>query len=140
MKRILLVLVSVLCVFVLGSCASLSGRDGTNVGEGAYSEEISEEESVSLLAQDIYLPIGSVVNIENHKSKIMIIGVLQRDANNPTELYDYSGVDYPVGLIDPDSNYIFNKSQIEQVVFLGYWNDDQDILQDKIKTALSELD
>ena len=103
------------------------------------NNEITIEKSNELLSNNEFLPIGTVVLLKNSERKIMIIGLLQIDgSNNASITYDYSGVLYPEGLIDPKKNYLFNKEQIERIYFVGYHNEEQDKLQQAIKQVLDK--
>ena len=99
---------------------------------------ITDAKSKSILSCKDFLPIGSVVQLKGVDKKIMIIGILQCDINNNTDIYDYSGVLYPRGLIDPDNNYLFNKQQIQRIYYMGYHNEEQNILQEKINDYLAK--
>jgi hypothetical protein len=121
---------------LLASCSVSIETNGEN--NQYHSDTLSEKENKDFLSQDIYLPIGTVVKLENHEPEVMIIGILQEESSTPGVLFDYSGVDYPIGLVDPKKNYLFNKNQITKIVFLGYWDETQDVLQEKIKETLAE--
>lgn len=99
------------------------------------SKEITAEQSKEILLKLDSLPIGTVVLLKESSRKVMIIGVLQFNGADQSVLYDYSGVLYPEGLIDPKNNYLFNKAQIERIYYLGYHNEEQDALQNLIRQA-----
>ena len=42
-----------------------------------------------------YLPVGSVVLLQNGTKRVMINGFCTMDAKNPEKIYDYSGVLFP---------------------------------------------
>jgi len=64
------------------------------------------------------LPIGSVVLLKDSNKRVMIIGRLQRQANND-QIWDYAGCLFPEGMLSPEQNYLFNKEQIVAVYFIG---------------------
>ncbi|MBO6134279.1 MAG: DUF4176 domain-containing protein [Lachnospiraceae bacterium] len=68
------------------------------------------------------LPIGSVVLLRNGRKKLMIIGIKQADAENPSVIFDYSGVMYPEGYLGEKSFFLFNHKDIVDVIFTGYTN------------------
>lgn len=74
-----------------------------------------------------FLPIGSIVLLKGARRKIMIFGYTPKyeDKN-----YDYIGVVYPEGFIGNDiGNVLFNKDDINDVVFKGYLNpESQDLI------------
>lgn len=64
------------------------------------------------------LPIGSIVKLKKAEKKLMIIGALQKNGDGKT--YDFMGCPYPEGILDSESMYLFNHSDVEDVCFLGY--------------------
>lgn len=71
-----------------------------------------------------YLPIGTVVLLQGGEKTIMIYG--RQQANTDTEeVYDYVACLYPEGNIDAEYTYLFNHSQISEVLHLGLVNDDE---------------
>jgi hypothetical protein len=67
-----------------------------------------------------YLPLGSVVNIENYDKDIMIIGYMcySKD-NNEIVSAEYMGVPIEEGLKETNK-VLFNKNNITNVIFIGY--------------------
>ena len=94
-----------------------------------------------------YLPVVSVVLLEGGKKKTIIMGILQMDAETPERVYDYLGVPYPEGYLGQGSSYLFDHSDIAQLVYCGY-NDAErqgfmqsiDALCQSVKTAINEKD
>ena len=76
------------------------------------------------------LPIGSVVLLKDATKKLVIIGVLQVNAEQ-NKMYDYLAVPYPEGYLGSDNNYLFN------IVVLVFNKLNKDI-EDYIETSLSE--
>lgn len=71
------------------------------------------------------LPIGSVVLLENALKKVMIIGI--KPVNKETEVeYDYIAVMYPEGYMGNQGSFLFNHSDITDVVFHGYSNPERE--------------
>lgn len=71
------------------------------------------------------LPIGSVVLLKNANKKLMIYGVGQTDSTNNID-YDYIGVMYPEGNMGEGTQFLFNHSDIAQVFFRGYEDEDRE--------------
>ena len=69
---------------------------------------------------DYLLPIGSIVKVANFDQKLMIYGVLQEGAAAPGHTFDYVAVPYPGGLYDMRLNIGFDHSDIEEIIFRGY--------------------
>lgn len=71
------------------------------------------------------LPIGSVVLLKNGKKKVMIFGVKQTDKSSGVE-YDYISVLYPEGNMGEVGQYLFNHSDIDEIFFRGYEDEERD--------------
>ncbi len=70
------------------------------------------------------LPIGSVVLLHNAEKRLMIYGIGQTDMTNNID-YDYIGVVYPEGSMGEGTQFLFNHSDIAQVCFRGYEDDER---------------
>ncbi|MDE6469858.1 MAG: DUF4176 domain-containing protein [Eubacterium sp.] len=84
------------------------------------SLELTVEQSNELLETIDWLPLGTVVSVDDSGQKIMIVGRNQRDAYNPNVSYEYSAVFYPQGLMNPEENMLLNLNQVKQIHYLGY--------------------
>ena len=71
-----------------------------------------------------YLPIGSVVLLEDGEKTIMIYGRKQIHGETNTP-FDYVACLYPEGNISEEYTYLFNHDQIREVVFTGYVNEEE---------------
>jgi len=71
-----------------------------------------------------YLPLGSVVMLEEGDIPILIYGRKQIHVDSGDE-FDYVACLYPQGNINEDYTYLFNHDQINEVIFEGY-SDDSD--------------
>lgn len=82
------------------------------------------------------LPIGSVVKVKGINSKIMITsyGVVERI--NPDERWDYGGVVYPIGAISSKIAITFDATQITNIFFKGYQDDDVKRFLNALSTEL----
>ena len=76
-----------------------------------------------------YLPIGSVCTIKGQAKKIMITGYYSVEYNGNLKIKDYSGCFYPEGMLLPNSVISFNHSEIENIDFLGYKNEENEKFQ-----------
>lgn len=75
------------------------------------------------------LPIGSIVYLKEGTSKIMILNrgpILE--VEDEKQMFDYSGCIYPQGLV-PDNVFYFNQENIDQVVFEGFKNEEEERFQ-----------
>lgn len=68
------------------------------------------------------LPIGSVVALKGNIKKLMITGIKIAKEDEPEIYYDYMGVFFPEGYVGNNSNFLFNHSDINDIVFRGYDN------------------
>ena len=72
------------------------------------------------------LPVGSVVLLKGGIKKLVIMGIKQANAEEPDVEYDYAGVMYPEGYLGNDTLYLFNHSDINDIIFTGYTNPERD--------------
>ena len=90
-----------------------------------------------------YLPVGSVVSIKEGKKPLVIMGYKTKPQNNKIykgneeiesdRIFDYCGVLFPEGVIDTNVMAVFNKDDIEAVLFEGYKTEETNLLFDFIK-------
>ncbi len=78
----------------------------------------------------IMLPIGSIVYLKEGSRKVMILnrGALLETAGKQV-IFDYSGCIYPVGL-DAEQIFYFNEDNIDQVVFEGFKDEEENRYQE----------
>ncbi len=72
------------------------------------------------------LPVGSVVLLKGGIKKLIIMGIKHADAEKPETEYDYVGVMYPEGYLGNDTLFLFNHSDINDIIFTGYTNPERD--------------
>jgi len=76
------------------------------------------------------VPAGSIVLLKNAVKKLIVIGIMQQKNSEQVEgvpmVYDYIGVPYPEGYIGPNSAFLFNHQDIDQVVFTGYEDEERE--------------
>ena len=77
-----------------------------------------------------YLPIGSVVLLRGGAKKLMVIGYFGIEPNG--DQVEYMGVTYPEGYLDYREIIGFNKVEVQEVLFEGY----KDIEQNNLFTQL----
>lgn len=90
-----------------------------------------------------YLPVGSVVLLNNGKKPVVIMGYKMISGNQmiyknkemveSSEIYDYCGVVYPEGLINSDVFCMFNHENISNILFEGYVTDESNKWSDYLK-------
>lgn len=69
-----------------------------------------------------YLPIGTVVTLNNGTKKLMIIG---RSQMCEGKKYDYSACLFPEGYINKDSMYVFNNEDVDNLYYVGMQNEEE---------------
>ena|SRR5699024_1988575 len=88
------------------------------------------------------LPNGSIVLLEGGNKRLMIYGRKQLLTDEGIEdikskgkevrkqtMYDYLGVFYPEGYIDQEHAYVFNHSDIIDIIFRGYEDEEEEEFQ-----------
>ena len=71
------------------------------------------------------LPLGSVVKLKESGGLLMIIGYFTIEQSRPDYVWDYVGVVFPGGCLDTTQTYQFDKEQIEEIVYIGYEDEEQ---------------
>ena len=72
------------------------------------------------------LPLGSIVYLKEATAKLMVVGRGASFDNGEGQSFsDYVGVVYPNG-IDPQDALFFNHEDIDQVVFKGYSDEEEE--------------
>ena len=88
------------------------------------------------MEKEKFLPIGTVVLLENGKKEIMITSycVMSKgevyDKNGLVEniqdkVFDYGACLYPEGIIDSNQTFAFDHEQVREILFMGYETDEQ---------------
>ena len=79
------------------------------------------------------LPLGSIVHLKEGTAKMLIMGrasLLANEGEKPM-LFDYASVMYPIGFNGKEQIYYFNEEHIDQVLFTGF-NDSDDERAQKV--------
>ena len=77
--------------------------------------------------KDKYLPIGSIVTINDTNKSVMIVGYYAIKYQNVVKMYDYVGISYPEGTL-LEGTFAFNHTDITSVLFEGYKDDSFNVL------------
>ena len=75
---------------------------------------------------EMLLPNGSIVRLREGTKKLVIYGRKQMMMTDPPRSFDYIGCLYPEGYINPDYTYGFNHNDIEEVIFTGYVDEEEE--------------
>lgn len=79
-----------------------------------------------------YLPIGSIVLLKEGQKKLMIYGRRQNRVTEPDKEYDYIACLYPEGNINENYMYLFDHESIEEVIFRGYSDAEEEALLNEL--------
>jgi len=86
--------------------------------------------------KDKYLPIGTIVILNDSNQKIMITGYFCNDERKKS--YEYSGVSYPEGIVESNKGYLFNHKSIKNIIYLGLNDEESKEYLSKI-TSISKI-
>lgn len=86
-----------------------------------------------------YLPIGSVVLLEDGEKKLMITGFCTIPEETPDEVFDYCGCLYPEGVVSSDEIYVFDHDQIKDVLFVGLEDEEQKEFKKELIESINEI-
>lgn len=86
-----------------------------------------------------FLPIGSVVMLENGTKKVMITGFCAVEENNRDKMWDYTGCIYPEGYMDSKTSCLFDHDKIKEVFFIGYQDDEEKSFKDRLNEVLKSM-
>jgi len=88
---------------------------------------------------DKYLPIGSVVILDEGNKKLMIFGIIQSDQGDENgQEFDYIGVPYPEGNMGQDYQYLFYHRDIREVVARGYEDEEREVFIKRLDEYLKK--
>lgn len=82
-----------------------------------------------------YLPIGTVVLLKGGSKRVMIMGFCPMAESDKTKVYDYTGVLYPEGYLNPNQVCLFDHNQIDKIYCLGLSDEEEK----KFKVELNKL-
>lgn len=86
-----------------------------------------------------YLPIGSVVLLQNGSKRVMINGFCAIDPQKPKKVYDYSGVLFPEGSLSSDQALLFDHSQIARIDHLGLEDKEEKEFKIKLEVLIEKM-
>lgn len=86
-----------------------------------------------------FLPIGSVVQLAESSTLVMVAGYLPIMQSQPDHIWDYSGFRFPIGYTDDENLYCFDQEQIEIVYARGYQDIEEEIFVSRLGEAQRRL-
>lgn len=90
--------------------------------------------------QNKFLPLGSVVLLNGGTKKVMITGFCVKTPENQDKVYDYCGCIYPEGIIRSDMTCVFEHSQINEVFFTGFINEEYQKFENRLLQIVNDED
>ncbi len=84
------------------------------------------------------LPIGTVVSLADIVQKVMIVGFLPIDVNDPDVQHEYAGMAYPLGYRSADEIVQFDSDMITEIHFIGMINTEQMEFEQFVADKLAE--
>lgn len=87
------------------------------------SEANNNTSNSNMNTKDKLLPLGSVVTVNGKNSKCIIVGRLLKGKDDI--LHDYYACLYPQGNIKEDYNILFDESDINDISFYGYEDEEE---------------
>lgn len=86
-----------------------------------------------------YLPIGTVVQLNNGQVKLMIVSRFPLyDNSGKIGYFDYSGCIYPQGTVE-NQFYYFNSGDIKTVWFEGYIDESEEAAQKTFEKEVGNI-
>ena len=94
-----------------------------------------------MLTSDVrmLLPIGSVVRLKGAEKRLMIFGIRQTNEETGRE-YDYVGVLWPEGNMGEDVRFMFDQSDIEDIIHAGYSDEERTEFLERLNNFFVERD
>lgn len=86
-----------------------------------------------------YLPIGTIVLLQGGVKKVMITGFASVSPDTGERVFDYSGCPYPEGFYDYNQVCVFDHAQIQELVHLGYENEEEAEFKKAMVEKLNEF-
>ena len=87
--------------------------------------------------EEKFLPVGTVVLLQNGTKRVMINGFCSIDSEDPNTVYDYSGVLFPEGSLSSDQTLLFNHDQIVRIDHMGLIDDEETEFKAKLAEILA---
>lgn len=87
--------------------------------------------------EEKYLPIGTVVLLKGGTKKVMINGFYAVTEAYKDKVFDYRGCPFPEGVLESSGVALFDHEQIQEVVHMGYKNDESINFLDKLEIIVN---
>ena len=87
--------------------------------------------------EEKYLPIGTVVLLKGGTKKVMINGFCAVTEAKKDKIFDYRGCPFPEGVLESSGVALFDHDQIQEIVHMGYKNDESINFLDKLEIIVN---
>lgn len=81
------------------------------------------------------LPLGTVVLLKDATRYLVVIGYSIVEQGKD-KVWDYLGCPYPVGVISTNSGLLFDKDQIEKIIYRGFSDEEGDKFRNQISISI----
>jgi len=85
------------------------------------------------------LPNGSVVRLKDGEKRLMTIGILVKNSQT-NKTFDYIACLYPEGFISPDTMYLFNNEDIEEVNYMGFSDAEEQLFRGRLENEVDQIE
>ena len=83
------------------------------------------------------LPLGSVVLLKDAKRYLVVMGYLMIQEGED-KVWDYMGCAYPVGAVSSETTLMFNRNQIDEVIFEGFSDEEGETFRKKVYDSIGD--
>ncbi|MBR6516457.1 MAG: DUF4176 domain-containing protein [Bacilli bacterium] len=87
--------------------------------------------------EEKYLPVGTVVRLQDGTKSIMITGFCAISGEDG-KMYDYSACLYPEGIVGPEFNLLFNHNKIAEILYKGFVSSEETEFKQKLNVIIAE--
>lgn len=88
---------------------------------------------------DKLLAIGTIVKLKRLEVVyMMILGYYPID-EDIQQMYEYLAVIYPQGILNDQSLFLIHSSDIEEIIFYGYSDEESELLREIIPETLQQI-
>lgn len=88
------------------------------------------------MEREKYIAIGSVVKLEGGETPVMVTGYATVSEEDESKVYDYVGCPYPEGVENQEEVLLFDHRQIQEILYLGYENEEYKRYVEEVKEAV----
>jgi len=81
-----------------------------------------------VIEEQKFLPIGTICSVKGKNKKIMITGFYSVEYAGKVKMFDYSGCEYPEGLLSSNKNHSFNHEDVMSIEHVGYESEEHRVL------------